>query len=152
MIIDNSQPVGDNDNEMSIDSARKKMYRDVSPKEKHFAQLTRGPNNLNNSELGNINKKHDMIKQLQDKLSLMKQDKGQRHSNNSKNVSSIRCKDNTYIKPYPQMIRARHMKLMPAKKSGNKTDAIRRETDNSEEKQQPKNASQVNLHPIKKPV
>ncbi len=33
---------------------------------------------------------------------------------NAKNFSNIRCHDNTYIKPLPKIIRARHMKLTPA--------------------------------------
>lgn len=64
------------------------------------------------SELGDIHKKHDMIKQLQEKLNQMKPSVGRGGVlNNEKNMSQIRCMANTYQKAYPQMVKARHMQL-----------------------------------------
>jgi len=36
---------------------------------------------------------------------------GRRLGCNEKNKSQIRCKGNTYNQPYPQIVRARHVKL-----------------------------------------
>ena len=93
------------------------MFRDHSPKERYFKQMTTG--NLCRSELGDINKKQDMIQQLQDRLLDMKTKVGRGGKlDNQKNASAMRCVKNTYNRPMPQMIKARHMKLT----LGNKED------------------------------
>ena len=61
VIIDGSQPI-DDDLEVSHQEARKKMFREKSPKETYFEHLT--STGGKRSELGMISQKHDMIKQL----------------------------------------------------------------------------------------
>ena len=61
MIIDGSQPI-DDDLEVSHEDARKKMFREKSPKETYFEHMSSTGGNRNG--LGMISQKHDMIKQL----------------------------------------------------------------------------------------
>lgn len=87
------------------------MYRDLSPKERYFEKLI-NRNSENKTELRAINKRSDMIKQLQDKLTAVKTKTGRGGSlTNEKNVSQIRCRDRNQLKPYPNVIKARHMML-----------------------------------------
>ena len=44
------------------------MIREKSPKEKYFNQLTKGRESDDTADHEAANQKHDMIKQLQDKL------------------------------------------------------------------------------------
>ena len=68
LIIDNSQPIGNDDTEVSIDSAglKRSLYRDQSPKEKYFDQLVTDGKSNSRSALDHVNDKQDMIKQLQE--------------------------------------------------------------------------------------
>ena len=69
------------------------MYRNTSPKERYFDKLV-FRNTANKSQISDINKRSDMIKQLQDKLTSFKTKCGRGGAlNNEKNVSSIRCRD-----------------------------------------------------------
>ena len=68
MIIDSSQPI-EEDVVVSHGSARKKMFRERSPKQTYFEQITTGekkafaaaPPHCRNDQ-GDINQKSDMIK------------------------------------------------------------------------------------------
>lgn len=96
---------------MSQDSANNRMYRETSPKDKYFDQLINRKFG-NKSELGDINRRSDMIKQLQEKLTAMKTKMGRGGSlTNEKNISQIRVRDVGQSKPYPSVVKARHMKL-----------------------------------------
>ena len=78
------------------------MFRDLSPTERFFEKLVTGGSSK--SQLGYVNRKHDLIKQLQDKLQQMKTKVGRGGKlNNAKNMSQIRCHENTYNQPYPQI-------------------------------------------------
>ena len=87
------------------------MFRKRSPKERYFEQIVSGQTGCS-SELGDIHRKQDMIQQLQDKLTMMIPGGRRTINNNEKNRSQIKCAEiNTYVKPYPQIVKARHMKL-----------------------------------------
>ena len=124
--IDNSQPLdgkyeqaGASEVAISIDTTRKKLYRQRSPKETYFNKIvTAGETNKN---FGRVFQKQDLIKQLQDQLTGMKTRMGRGGQlNNEKNMSQIRCPENTYQQAYPQIVKARHMKLEALDGSENK--------------------------------
>ena len=60
VIIDNSNPIENDCDYISIDATRKKMFRDRSPKENYFDQIVTG--GQCKSELDDIYKRQDMIK------------------------------------------------------------------------------------------
>lgn len=87
------------------------MYRARQPKERYFQHVMTG-NTGCSSELGNIHKKADMIKQLQDKLQSIVPNGRRSDNNNRKNMSQIKCAEiNAYIKPYVKVVKARHLNL-----------------------------------------
>ena len=64
MIIDDSQPNGeDEQKQITFSAERKKMFRKRSPKERYFEQCVTGQTHCS-SELGDIHRKQDMIQQL----------------------------------------------------------------------------------------
>ena len=112
VIIDDSQPNGEDEEvQVSFSAERKKMYRKRSPKERYFEKVVTGQTGCS-SELGDIHRKQDMIQQLQDKLTMMIPGGRRAMNNNEKNRSQIKCAEiNTYVRPYPKIVKARHMKL-----------------------------------------
>ena len=61
--------------------------------------------------------------------------------NNEKNMSQIRCVEDTYMKPSPNMVRTRHIQLNPQDQKDNKyaTAAEVTEIDDDDESELPLN-------------
>ena len=79
-------------------------------------------------EQGDVERKHDMIMQMQEKLEQMKTRVGRGGPlNNQKNISQIRCpaNSNRAAVQNPQVIKARHVKLAVGGRSGSEEEEQR---------------------------